>query len=180
MMSKKRKMMIGGMIIVVGILIGSIFAWYYPKKSDEIGSVSLPTTTIIWNEEVSNENRTLTVWDFLISYRYIPFTNIKNLEYALCKNNTTLHYPIQEGLLLIGNLLEIRNNTSSNLTYYDNDGDWNLSRNDTFVFRGHILDMIGAGVDFRIIFYGEITAGPHTWVYNTTYTPYCSWKGVVS
>jgi len=160
-MNKKRKMMIGAVIVAVGILIGSVFAWQHLKKSSDEESGCMPDLSICWYEEnPTNDSRTLIVWD--VSYCggvHPDFINIENLKYALCKNNHTLHNPIQEGLLVIGNLTEIRNNTLSNITYYDNDGNWNLSQNDTFVFRGHILDMIEPGpyseIDFRIIFYWD-------------------------
>jgi len=58
-----------------------------------------------------------------------------------------------------GSLIDILNNTSGNVTYYDNDYDAHISLIDTFIIRGDLIDKAlneSWGVRLYIIYNGDL------------------------
>jgi hypothetical protein len=160
-MGKKRKMMIGAAVVVVVCLSG-VGVWktgVFKNKDTSCGSYPISPPGPVMNATKTDGNYTINIKYILSHYSNNPYQltsddilwlNISKVWFVLgeeegpgCPQFKTIegiiNGSINENNTTHGKLMDILNNASSNITYYDNDDDGILSVNDTFIVKSNAI-----------------------------------------
>jgi hypothetical protein len=166
MKGKRKKLVAIALLLIIGAA-SSIVAWWVYFSSTNGEHPLICPQVVIWSE-TSNDNYRMTVHYIDIQAEdYREWLEIEDMVFLLANSSDYSHMTLRSILynkshkhnLGSGSLIDILNNTSGNVTYYDNDYDAHISLNDTFIIRGDLIDKAlneSWGVRLYIIYNGDL------------------------
>ncbi len=167
MKGKRRKWVAIALLLIIVVASCGIAAWWMYFSSTNGEHPLIYPQVVIWSEP-SNDNYRMTVHYIDKSAEdYREWLEIEDMVFLLTNSSGASHMTLisifynksHKHNLGSGSLIDILNNTSGNVTYYDNDYDAHISLNDTFIIRGDLIDKAlneSWGVRLYIIYNGDL------------------------
>lgn len=166
MKGKRRKWVAIGLLLII-VVSSTIVGLWICISSESVNGFLFPPLIEMRTEKISDDYRMSVCYIEIRSEDYREWLEIEDMVFLLTNSSgfslhelTSVFYnKSHKHNLASGNLNDILNNTSSNVTYYDNDYDDHISLNDTFIIKGDIIDKAleeGWGVRLLLIYNGDL------------------------
>lgn len=148
---KGKKLFAG--LVVVAILIASIgIAVWYNSKINNHDALMNPLVNLEMTAQLSNYTAVVSVDPYIVNQgaqNVSAWINIEMLSYLInnFNNGTTnlqsiLYNTSNPYNLGSGRVSDILNNNESDITFYDNDGNREITKNDTFIIKGQMAETL--------------------------------------
>jgi hypothetical protein len=166
MKGKRRKWVAIGLLLIIVAASTGVAAWWY-FSSESVNGFLFPPLIEMRTEKISDDYRMSVCYIEIRAEDYREWLEIEDMVFLLTNNTgysvleltSIFNNKSHKYNLDSGNLIDILNNTSSNVTYYDNDYDAHISLNDTFIINGDIVDEAlkeSWGVRLLLIYNGDL------------------------